>query len=234
MDARTDPLDAGRDMARRDLGEVTHVPQTGIGLGGGRDPLEREALTTETQTSRDDAEGNDAPQPSDEPGALRHDIAQTRESMSRTIDAIQERLSPQRIVNEAKETVKDTVREATESVKDSVREATVGRVQDMATTIRDSASDAGNSVMDTIRQNPIPAAMAGLGLGWLFYRAMQRPAPTRRTYVAPPAGYARDGYAYGYRDTAGYGTTRPAYTSAGTADQPGTGDRVGDVALGAR
>ncbi len=149
----------------------------------------------------------------DEPTAIRDDIAHTRADLGRTIDAIQERLSPQRLVNEAKE---------------SVKEATVGKVQDMATTIRDSASDASNSFMDTVRQNPIPAAMAGLGLGWLFYRAMQRPTPSRRTY---PSSAGRNAYSFSDQPTYGYARSSyaPAYPPAEQSGQTGIGDRVGDA-----
>jgi len=162
----------------------------------------------------------------DTPEGIHEDIAHTRADMGRTIDAIQERLSPQRLVSEAKETVKDTVREAAETVTHTVKEATVGRVQDMATTMRDSATNASNSVIETIRQNPIPAAMAGLGLGWLFYQAQQRPVQTRRVY---PYGMGRSPYPYSFSDQPTNGTPRTAYAPTYPSDQPGFGDRVGDA-----
>ena len=78
----------------------------------------------------------------DETRALRADIRDTRERISGTLDELGDRLNPQRLKRQA---------------KDSIREATIGRVTNM-----------GHSVVDTIRENPIPAAMIGIGLGWLY------------------------------------------------------------------
>ena len=41
----------------------------------------------------------------------------------------------------------------------------------MAQDAPESVTDAGTSVLDIIRANPIPAAMIGLGLGWLIFGA---------------------------------------------------------------
>src|SRR5688572_13317075 len=83
----------------------------------------------------------------DETRALRDDIRDTRERMSGTLDELGERLNPHRLKQQAKESIKD---------------ATIGRVTNMA-------SNARHGVADTIRENPIPAAMIGIGLGWLFF-----------------------------------------------------------------
>jgi hypothetical protein len=87
------------------------------------------------------------------------EIEQTREEMHGTVEAIGDRLSPAAI---------------TQSAKDTVREATVGKVEDMAQSATRVLDDAGmtaiearTSIVDTIRQNPLPAAMAGIGLAWL-------------------------------------------------------------------
>jgi len=85
--------------------------------------------------------------------AQKQRIERTRAQMGSTIDAIEERLSPSRLAQEAKTAVKD---------------ATVGQAQQAVSNISDSASDFGGSIMDTIRQNPIPAALAGIGIGWLI------------------------------------------------------------------
>ena len=85
--------------------------------------------------------------------------------MSSTIDAIQEKLSPQRL---------------TEQAKDAVRDATVGRVQDMASNITETARDTGSTLMDTIRENPLPAALVGIGVGWLFLSARRKAAERDR------------------------------------------------------
>src|SRR5687767_2591452 len=66
--------------------------------------------------------------------AIRRDIERTQREMSRTIEEIQQRLSPQYIM---------------QRTKDSVREAGVRT---------------SRSVIDKIKANPIPAAMVGIGL----------------------------------------------------------------------
>jgi ElaB/YqjD/DUF883 family membrane-anchored ribosome-binding protein len=92
--------------------------------------------------------------------ALVEHIEHTRSEMTETVDEIQARLDPANIVNAAKETV---------------REATVGRVEEMANVAADVASDVeyraketSTGIVDTIRRNPIPAALAGIGIGWLW------------------------------------------------------------------
>jgi uncharacterized protein DUF3618 len=90
---------------------------------------------------------------------LTEDIEQTRDQMTDTVEEIGDRLDPRNIVAGAKETI---------------REATVGKVEEMATTASEIASDAtdtvrdaGTGLIDTITRNPLPAAMVGIGLGWL-------------------------------------------------------------------
>jgi len=107
------------------------------------------AATTDTLAATDGADATD------ETASLRADIEQTRSELSTTIDAIQEKLNPQNIVDQAKETV---------------REATVGKVEHMVSNATDTARETGSSVLDLIQQNPVPAAIAGLGLGWLLTR----------------------------------------------------------------
>lgn len=85
----------------------------------------------------------DNPAPTGDPVETnREQIEQNRAEMSGTIDEIQGRLSPQHLKAQA---------------QDRVREATIGK-----------AKGGGSSMMETIKQNPIPAAMAAVGLGWLF------------------------------------------------------------------
>jgi len=100
--------------------------------------------------------------PADDPEQIRMQIEQTRDEMSETIDAIQERLSPKNLVEQA---------------KDSVREATVGKVKEMAHNVSDTASDMADSTREAasdlagrVRENPWPAVLLGLGAAWLFMR----------------------------------------------------------------
>src|SRR5688572_30302981 len=89
----------------------------------------------------------------------REEIRHTRERMSETLDQLGERLHPDRVKAE---------------LKSNIREATVGRVENMARQARDRASEAGTGIMDTIRENPVPAAMVAVGLGWLFFGSRNR------------------------------------------------------------
>ena len=103
------------------------------------------------------------------------EIEVTRSEMSSTIDQIGHRLQPDTIANEAKE---------------KIREATVGRMERFVDDAGNTAQKTGNTVVETIRQNPVPAALAALGVGWLALRM-------------------RDGSSYGngrrYRTGNGYG-----------------------------
>jgi ElaB/YqjD/DUF883 family membrane-anchored ribosome-binding protein len=90
---------------------------------------------------------------------LRADIETTRIELGNTINAIQERLSPARLKQEA---------------KDSVRDATIGRVKDMAKNAGEKASGAGRGIIEVVRDNPVALAMIGLGAGWLFMNSRKR------------------------------------------------------------
>jgi len=105
--------------------------------------------------------------------ALVGDIVETRDEMTLTVEEIGDRLDPQNIIEGAKETV---------------REATVGKVEDMANTAGtmvteagDTVREAGSGLVDRITSNPIPAAMVGLGLGWLALSS--RPASPDRSSI---------------------------------------------------
>jgi uncharacterized protein YjbJ (UPF0337 family) len=100
-----------------------------------------------------------------DPAAIQANIEQTRAEMSETIDAIQEKLSPTNIKEQVKEQVQETFVEA----KDSVREATIG-----------AAKGAGSTMWETIKQNPLPAAIAGLSVGWLVRKGSSSSSSTRQ------------------------------------------------------
>jgi ElaB/YqjD/DUF883 family membrane-anchored ribosome-binding protein len=123
----------------------------------------------------------------------RADIERTRADMSETVDAIQDRLSPESLKEQA---------------KDRVKEATVGKAQ-----------EAGSGIIGTIRANPLPAALTGIGLGWLLVN-------TRRQSSAQ-GSYRAGAYAHDYP---------PRYDARG-ADGPSAGqavervrDRAGETA----
>jgi ElaB/YqjD/DUF883 family membrane-anchored ribosome-binding protein len=86
------------------------------------------------------------------PEAIRREIETTRADLSETVEAIQQKLDPQRIREEAVSTVRD---------------ATVGRVEDMADEAKWKVKGASYNVIETIKRNPVPAALMAVGLGWL-------------------------------------------------------------------
>jgi len=87
---------------------------------------------------------------------LRSDIEETREEMSETIDAIQEKLRPRNIVASATERVK---RATTEKVRHLTGAGGAAGERLMQT--RDG-------VVEGIKHNPIPAMMIGVGAAWLL------------------------------------------------------------------
>jgi ElaB/YqjD/DUF883 family membrane-anchored ribosome-binding protein len=90
---------------------------------------------------------------------IRQEIQQIRDEMDHTLEAIQERISPQHLMDQARE---------------AVREVTHGAAADVAQNARDAAANAGSAALNVIREHPIPVAMAGLGVSWLL---THRPNP---------------------------------------------------------
>ena len=89
---------------------------------------------------------------------IRAEIEQTREDMSETIDAIQDKLRPRNIVAQATE---------------SVRTATSDTVRQISDTVGSGADD----LMDGVFRNPIPVAMVSIGvagLAWLAFGGKSR------------------------------------------------------------
>ena len=131
---------------------------------------------------------------------IRGDIEDTRARMGSTIDAIQEKLSPQRLMEQAKETARD---------------ATIGKAQEMASNVADTAKETGSTLMDTIRENPVPVALTAIGLGWLLWGARRKAADRRdeRDYWNGRNGrygqYDRYGRYSGYDDRYRNGMYQP-------------------------
>jgi len=86
---------------------------------------------------------------------IKADIEQTRNEMSQKINKIQERLDPNRLKEQAQETVRSAVSDSTDA---------------LVSFVRDSAGDIGYTIVDTIKHNPVPAALVGIGLGWMIFK----------------------------------------------------------------
>jgi len=176
----------------------------------------------DTSARKADDTGKGGTDTTDDTEAIRADIEHTRSQMSATIDAIQEKLNPQNLVDQA---------------KGAVREATIGRVENMVTEVRNTAQEAGNGFLETIKENPFPAALAAVGLGWLF---MKNRGNTRNNYYGTYDRYAADRYAandryenynrYGPGDRYDYRPSGSASGAGGPGAMIGNAqDKLGDV-----
>jgi hypothetical protein len=170
-------------------------------------------VTYERDEARWDASGQvaEGDETNPEVERLAQEIEETRGGMNETLDELGQRLDPANIVAGAKETV---------------REATVGKVEQMATSAGEMVSDAGTTarqtgegLVETIKRNPVPAAMAGIGLGWLW---MNRDKGQSMSWSQSRDGQGR--YMSGY-GASGYGT---GYTGQGYGERS-VGDRIGEA-----
>jgi ElaB/YqjD/DUF883 family membrane-anchored ribosome-binding protein len=115
---------------------------------------------------------------------IQADIDRTRSSMDRTFDAIESKLTPGQLLQEAWGIFK-------------------------------GGSGAGASkVLQIAKQHPLPAAVIGLGVGWLLLDSSRKTGSDSGDY-GRSRGYREDRYDR-------YGRSRQSY--AGTPDYPGTRD----------
>lgn len=120
--------------------------------------------------------------------AIRADIERTRERLGDTVEALGAQLNPSHLA---------------QRVKDSVREATIGRVQHMASNTKDRMAETSRDLAQTIRDNPLPAAMAAAGIGWLLLsRSERQPSPYRDNGPADRNPYGADNERSGVKEMA--------------------------------
>jgi len=189
-----------------------------------------------------DAEGEgdfDAGGP-DEIEITRVQIEQTRTELSSTIDAIQDKLAPSTL----KEQAKDAVREATVGkAQDMVESATgkaqevVGNATDKAQEVVGSATDSargfGSSIVETIRENPIPAALAGISIGWLFMSSRKHSSNNNNSYNSYAYSPGRQYDQYGYTRRQDWDDQYRGYSydnGYGNTGGQGIGDRASNIA----
>ena len=154
---------------------------------------------------------------------LEHEVRESRADVERTLDAIQDRLSPGQLVDQ------------------------------VAHYLRDNGGDFARNFGDTVRQNPVPVVLVGVGLAWMMFsgrreescracgglraRLRRRCGRSRRlrAWAAYQGGRATAwdeddfvgaGAAYGTADIGAYGD---ADVKAGT----GPGERAWDAAASA-
>ena len=108
---------------------------------------------------------------------IRAEIERTREDMSETVDAIQEKLRPANLAataaSGAADKMKDLAATTTEKVKD-MASTTAETVKDMAYTATGTTEEWWDEHRDSgligrIRNHPLPAVLAGVGLTWLAF-----------------------------------------------------------------
>ena len=209
--------------------------------------------------------------------ATESQIAQTRGDMNVTLDAIQAKLNPDTLKDQAKEVMHDaaeqaqelvhdalhdaaeqakeviqtaseqareTVREATEQAKDAVHDATIGRAETAVGDIRQSVRGMGTTMLETIKQNPVPAALAGIGLGWLYMKHRESSSQTssRSNQQTRPARYAvpvsGESWPYAADGASADGTDGVSGMAGRAADQAksmasGAADKATSMASGA-
>jgi ElaB/YqjD/DUF883 family membrane-anchored ribosome-binding protein len=158
----------------------------------GRDPLNQRDPLDAREPAPAEREIRERAQSGDEVAQNRTEIERTRADMSETVDAIQERLSPQNLKEQAKAQAKDTAREA------------------------------GSGFVERIKQNPVPAAMVGIGLGWLLMSGREE-SSGRQRFQDGPYYYERSG-----------GRPYPAYYEESSGSSVGQGRTTGEAASQAR
>lgn len=153
----------------------------------------------------------DTTQESEDPDAIRAEIEQTRTDLGDTINAIQEKLNPQVLLDKAKE---------------SVHDATIGRVEQMVTNVTDSAKDTGGNIAQMAKDNPVQTALIGLGLGWLLMRNKNSGGSNRQSGYRSPS---QSNYAPGYTGDRAYGADYAAYPrSFGQSNSAGMMESIMD------
>jgi ElaB/YqjD/DUF883 family membrane-anchored ribosome-binding protein len=196
----------------------------GIGddaISGRGDESSRNYARPEEERKLTDRPRSSVPVASSNASTLRAEIDQTREELSETIDAIQEKLRPSNIVADA---------------TDRIKHATTERVRQMAGSASETAQSAmdrtrhmAGEIADGARQNAIPAAMIGIGVAWLLVDRLRSTGGRDTIQYRPSASSTRtpdyvasDDY---YRQATEYGYDE---------DNSETFDRATDLASDAR
>lgn len=94
-----------------------------------------------------------------------HALQEAKKSLPVLSEQAQEAVD--HIVDHAIQEAKAAIRELGTQARASVRDATIGKVERMADTTSKTSKSFSSSVVSTIKQNPGPAALTALGVGWL-------------------------------------------------------------------
>jgi ElaB/YqjD/DUF883 family membrane-anchored ribosome-binding protein len=124
---------------------------------------------------------------------IRADIANKRSEMGNKLDAIQDQFRPEHIRQQAQETIRDVVDDGVQSLRDYVN---------------DHSSEIGSSLARSVKKHPVPAALVGIGLGWLLIDSLggdsdsdyQRNYRERQYYSGEGRPRRSAEYGYGYQE----------------------------------
>lgn len=159
------------------------------------------------------------------PEQLRADIEDTRAEMSQTLNEIQERLSPEHLMGQ----VKETVREATVGKVERVMQRAGETIADVTEPAREAMGRAGSALAETGKsvgnsmwRNPIPVALIGLGLGMLAMRSYRGGSDYGTRYTTP----RRRQYFRGDEMPHGEGMGTSTGTRMNTSMNTGAGTRM--------
>lgn len=145
------------------------------------------------------------------PEEIENEISMTRAEMSNTLDAIQRKLSPGQILDQA------------------------------LAYVRSGPGEFASNLTETIKQNPVPVVLLGISLGWLMMAGRgggrYYSGETASEYYAPEAtGYLPEesmgkkvgGFAQSTRETMSEALGKAGETASGV------GQRIGEMARGVR
>lgn len=190
-------------------------------MGEAADKMNRGEWDDRVTTSRDDDVyvASDTSDVDENPEQLRAEIEDTRAEMSQTINEIQERLSPEHLMGQ----VKETVREATVGKVEEFMQRAGETISDVTEPAREAMGRAGSAIAETGKtvgnsmwRNPIPVALIGLGVGMLVMRSRRGNGSTYGTRHTSPGRrqyFRGDEMPYGEGMGAGTRTQMDARTS---------------------
>lgn len=219
---RPDPLTPGESAARQEnvpqdpLVHPTRGPERPVQTVSSTGPRQHEG-DTGSRSSYPPATGATAtvPHPDHpeienerddrESAAVQHEVDRTRAQMDETIDTLADRLRPGNLLGDVLDWVATPSHERTSS--DNTEKA------------KRAASRAGSTAWEKIRANPIPSALIGAGIAYLFLKGDDDPSPERiARHSAEPPMYggsyvdARTGRPY---DVEHYGREQSGASSRG-------------------
>lgn len=119
-------------------------------------------------------------------GELENEAADMRRKVSEDVGALGHKLSPSNIKDEAKHMLKDRAHGAVDKTKASVS-GVLGSAKDAAHGVAGGGRRFTGNLASAARDNPVPTAMVGLGLGWLAYSAV-----SQRSKESEPGGDVHD------------------------------------------